>query len=97
MYTTEESICCRASIKGKLNRKNYNSLRIYLNQLIEKNQSIILSFEAVDAMDLHCANLLISIFHYAKSVNKQIIYISKSNPHIEHTLQETGLNQLFSF
>lgn len=97
MYTTEETLCCRASIMGKLNRKNYNSLRIYLNQLIEKNQSIILSFESVEAMDIHCANLLISIYHYTKSVNKQIIYVSKSNPHIEQTLEESGLNRLFSF
>ena len=97
MYSTEETICCRASIEGKLTRKNYNSLRVYLNQLIEKNQSVIISFESVELMDIHCANLLISLFHYTKSLNKQIIYISKTNPHIEHTLRETGLNQLFSF
>ncbi|PQJ15975.1 STAS domain-containing protein [Aureicoccus marinus] len=97
MYTTEEKICCRASLKGSLTRKNHESLRIYLNQLIEENESIIVSFENVEQMDMKCARLLLSVYHYAKTTNKRIMYISKSNPRIENTLQKSGLNHLFSF
>lgn len=97
MYTTEEVICCRASLKGKLTRKNHESLRIYLNQLVESNESVIISFEAVEQLDMKCARLLLAVYHYAKSLNKRIMYISKSNPQIEQTLQNSGLTKLFSF
>jgi anti-anti-sigma regulatory factor len=97
MYTTEEVICCRASLKGKLIRTNYDSLRNYLNRLLEFNESVIISFEAVEQLDMKCARLLLAVYHYAKSLNKRIMYISKSNPHIEQTLQNSGLTKLFSF
>ena len=97
MYSTEEIMCCRASLKGRLTRTNHESLRIYLNRLVEENQSVIISFEAVEHLDMKCARLLLSVYHYARSTNKRIMYISKSNPNIENILQKSGLNYLFSF
>lgn len=97
MYSTQEVMCCRASLKGRLTRNNHESLRIYLNQLIEENESVIVSFEDVEHLDMKCARLLLSVYHFAKTMNKRIMYISKSNPNIENTLQKSGLNYLFSF
>lgn len=88
--------CWNVSLSGELDVSNCNELKVYLNELLEKEMlNITLDIKNLEYIDSTGLGVIISILKVLKSNQKEISIIN-ARDNIKKILNITGLDKIFN-
>ncbi len=88
--------CWNVSLSGELDVSNCNELKVYLNELLEKEMlNITLDIKNLEYIDSTGLGVIISILKVLKS-NEKEISIMNARDNIKKILNITGLDKIFN-
>lgn len=84
------------NVYGNISSKNMNNFESRMQQLIQKQEHIILSVERVKHIDKKAALMLEKLYKKAAIQNKVLTIMGRQNRDIAATMAKTKTNYIFS-